>query len=62
MKKLKSYSYDPDIRNAVEIGDLEFTDKEYEKLEIIAKSWNMAIPDAIRIIISNGLKAEEFRI
>jgi len=62
MKTVKSYSYDPDIRDAVEIGDLEFTDKEYENLEHLAESWNMTIQDMIRFIVTSFFKSKELGV
>jgi len=59
MKKLKINYYDSNIHDAVDIGDLELTDKEYENLDRIAKSWKMSIQEAFRVIISSGLRELE---
>ena len=54
MKTLKFHYYNTDTQETVKI-----TDTVYERLEHIAKIWNMTIQDVVRILITNGLKAKE---
>ena len=60
MKKFKINYYDSNIHDAVEYTDFELTDTEYERLERLAKLWKMTVPDAVRIMVANGLKTKEF--
>ena len=59
MKKFKVNYYDSNSRDAVEFTDFELTDKEYERLERLAKLWKITIQEAVRIIVANGLKEKE---
>ncbi len=53
MKTLKYHFYDIDTQEIIEI-----TDTKYERLEHLAKTWNMTIQDVTRILIANGLKTK----
>jgi len=57
MKALKFHFHDTDIQEIIKI-----TDREYENLESLAKTLNITIQDVIRILITNGLRLEEFDV
>jgi len=50
MKTLKFHFYDMDTQEIIEI-----TDTKYERLEHLAKTWNMTIQDVTKILIANFL-------
>jgi len=54
MKTLKFHYYDTNTQETVKI-----TDTIYERLEHIAKMWNMTIQDVVIVLIANGLKEKE---
>ncbi len=54
MRALKFHYYDMNTQETVKI-----TDTIYERLEHVAKIWNMTIQDVVRVLIANGLKEKE---